>query len=1174
MEAQTQKGLLIRLVGLGLVSSLILLFPASFQPSTSAQMMAYPLIPIVVWSEGYHAVEDIAYGLAIDSRGAAVVVGTSGVIKYAPDGRKLWQVEYPGVAYGVTTDSLADIVVAGSDGLIKLDSEGRQLWAVAGEFYKVTAAAGDLVVAVGPAGVGIYTPSGEVAGELAYPGVPHGVAGSGERVVVVGTAGIAAYSLQSRDRLWQIPYQGELRGVALDSEGNVIVVGSIGVAKYSPSGRLIWREPFLGEPQAVAILPTKEPSREDEIIVTGGYKGGDDWDYRTVKYSSEGKELWDIRYDGGHGDDIAYAVAVSPSGQVYVTGASTLAKGISAAADKDYYTIQYDERPLPEALEARDEDHQRSCPPEGLPRAAFTVANPAPLTGEAIPFANHSFDPDGYLIAWSWAFGDGSSSAEWEPAHSYSRKGHYTVVLTVVDDSFCIATAEGSVEVGNRPPEADFTWTPLEPTDLEEALFIPEFEDLDGEITLVRWELGDGMVVEWESEWEFGPPGRRNTLSYQYPDDGLYTVRLIVVDDDGAETEVIKEITVLNVPPEASFTFEAEPGGGELRADFTWTVDRERHGRYPAGFVPEGPTDLDEIIFEDHSTAGTGLGLFHFSGEAIDPDGRVVSWHWAFGDGTTASEPNPSHQYQEAGTYHVTLTVTDDDSDSTTSEADVEVGEVGGAIVAWEWSGSEIFPQVAPGPEGPPREYRCSFSSNEQDPTVWFEDDCYIEVTLTVWDATGNSAFITKGIQILNVPPVADFSWGFEQPGDLLPSCLDVFPEPGPEFACQEPALEEPIGKEGRVPRDVGVVAFSDLSVDSESWPGHEVNEWLWNFGDLGWICWEGDECLRAQNPKVLFLDENNEFLFHGDREVWLSVRDDDDEGGDLFESSYLSKTVTIANIPPYAAFEWQDWGNWSELVFPVCMKYLQCIVPKPPPSDYLCIDHEVAGYPGCGGIFAPWAWEVEAKVGINSTEDTVEITETIPNGWGYWLTEYEGACVTITDQGTGYWKATIEPANCLTPYSTEIKYYLYPPYEGPLGQYEIETTAVHDGSLETFYTPVELQAQVVAYQSLQLHGYGSEVYFIDPNGDELISWEWQGLPFGAIVSGQDPTGGDCNGGWCEFTLGDPMIGLRCEFDPERWGWFWSRDLAVSLTVTDALGASTTVTETIHLEGPCGEMPA
>lgn len=49
-----------------------------------------------------------------------------------------------------------------------------------------------------------------------------------------------------------------------------------------------------------------------------------------------------------------------------------------------------------------------------------------------------------------------------------------------------------------------------------------------------------------------------------------------------------------------------------------------------------------------------------FSENATDSDGSVVSYEWDFGDGSSASAPNPTHTYGGPGTYPVSLIVRDD----------------------------------------------------------------------------------------------------------------------------------------------------------------------------------------------------------------------------------------------------------------------------------------------------------------------------------------------------------------------------------------------------------------------------------------------------------------------------------------------------------------------------------
>jgi hypothetical protein len=106
-------------------------------------------------------------------------------------------------------------------------------------------------------------------------------------------------------------------------------------------------------------------------------------------------------------------------------------------------------------------------------------------------------------------------------------------------------------------------------------------------------------------------------------------VSLTVTDDDGATDEISKEITVTNVQP---------------LADFTYT--------------PENPSTEDIIQFTDTST---------------DPDGTIVSWFWDFDDGNTSTQPNPTHQYAEEGTYEVRLNVTDNDGASDEVSKEIEV---------------------------------------------------------------------------------------------------------------------------------------------------------------------------------------------------------------------------------------------------------------------------------------------------------------------------------------------------------------------------------------------------------------------------------------------------------------------------------------------------------------------
>jgi hypothetical protein len=59
--------------------------------------------------------------------------------------------------------------------------------------------------------------------------------------------------------------------------------------------------------------------------------------------------------------------------------------------------------------------------------APFRASIAAPVTGEAVAFADMS-DNDG-LTAWAWDFGDGSGSSAQHPTHAYPVPGVYPVTL-------------------------------------------------------------------------------------------------------------------------------------------------------------------------------------------------------------------------------------------------------------------------------------------------------------------------------------------------------------------------------------------------------------------------------------------------------------------------------------------------------------------------------------------------------------------------------------------------------------------------------------------------------------------------------------------------------------------------------------------------------------------------
>jgi len=71
-----------------------------------------------------------------------------------------------------------------------------------------------------------------------------------------------------------------------------------------------------------------------------------------------------------------------------------------------------------------------SCSKEEELSVSFTMDKTNAEVGETITFTNTSQ----YATSYEWDFGDGNSSTEENPTHSYSSTGEFTITLTANGD--------------------------------------------------------------------------------------------------------------------------------------------------------------------------------------------------------------------------------------------------------------------------------------------------------------------------------------------------------------------------------------------------------------------------------------------------------------------------------------------------------------------------------------------------------------------------------------------------------------------------------------------------------------------------------------------------------------------------------------------------------------------
>jgi len=210
----------------------------------------------------------------------------------------------------------------------------------------------------------------------------------------------------------------------------------------------------------------------------------------------------------------------------------------------------------------------------------------------------------GRIVEYAWDFGDGARQMGRVTYHRYAYPGLYTVTLYVTDASGLSASASRLLIVTPPAPRAEFTWQPERPSILDTV----RFTNLSGEAVSWFWEFGDERTSTEQNP------------AHRFLDKGIFTVRLTVVDRYGRSATAAKTITVINLPP------VADPGG-------------PYHG-YPQ----------ERIAFRGD--------------ESSDPDDKIVTYVWDFGDGSTAQGRIVVHAYAKPGTYQVCLRVVDEDGAS------------------------------------------------------------------------------------------------------------------------------------------------------------------------------------------------------------------------------------------------------------------------------------------------------------------------------------------------------------------------------------------------------------------------------------------------------------------------------------------------------------------------------
>lgn len=242
----------------------------------------------------------------------------------------------------MAVDAAGNVYVTGSVGVsspwdyatVKYDAAGNQLWAAS---YNGPLGSADASRAIAVDAAGCVYVTGESVASWA-----------------TGFDYLTIKYDPNGNQLWIARFDGGHgddygRGLVIDEDGNIYVTGNsagqddlsnYATVKYDGNGSQLWVAHYDGPRHAYDAARALVLDGAGHVYVTGesaGFTGL--FDYATVKYDSEGIELWATRYSDPAGDsyDAATAIAVDESGNVYVTGASG-----TTDAGRAYGTVKYD----------------------------------------------------------------------------------------------------------------------------------------------------------------------------------------------------------------------------------------------------------------------------------------------------------------------------------------------------------------------------------------------------------------------------------------------------------------------------------------------------------------------------------------------------------------------------------------------------------------------------------------------------------------------------------------------------------------------------------------------------------------------------------------------------------------------------------------------------------------
>ncbi len=249
--------------------------------------------------------------------------------------------------------------------------------------------------------------------------------------------------------------------------------------------------------------------------------------------------------------------------------------------------------------------------PNQAPTVDFSWTPENPTIGQAVSFTPTVTDPDNDTpFTYSWDFGDGGTSTQANPIHTYTAAGTYTVKLEVTDRRGAKGTKEKTIRILGAPVPTitGLTANPSSPeVDQDVTFTATATAPIAAPVTRWRFDFGDGEVREYEN----GGTTASYTATHKYAQPGAYTVRVQAQNSSGWSES--RTLTIYVRPKGAVLWLNVldNPAQNQCRIQIA---------------APPQATDLKlyildmagRLILEKSVTSGT------FTWDLKDRDGRTV----------------------------------------------------------------------------------------------------------------------------------------------------------------------------------------------------------------------------------------------------------------------------------------------------------------------------------------------------------------------------------------------------------------------------------------------------------------------------------------------------------------------------------------------------------------------